>query len=611
MEIERPPVQQQQQNIDLIDILWRQDIDLGVVREDFDYNYRQKEYELEKQKKVEKEKQEQLQKEQEKALLAQLQLDEETGEFVAIRPAKHSEPEIPRGITEPAQTAKTTERDDGALSFDECMQLLAESFPFVEDIESRTVALEPPVPAPSSPQPMSPHQTQQGTTSILTSTSLDSDSLEDLEQTWQELLSIPELQCLYMQNENVISVGSTGYTSKSKTSEVQNDSFGFSATLPADHVSGSSTSFLSLFDGPYEEVLPSESLTLFQPKTNVSDGLNLSFNSNHFNDLLFSTSLNTQRGSNISQGNDMNESLTGILDDPLLEQINISQLEMNKDFDCKQPQNVPEVLDSDSGLSMGSSPGGASPGNSMQSSLCGDASHGYSDSDVDDMESSSGSVQPEFAELYPMQFQNDSNYQAPSLHDLTQSNTSLNLYDKGPKDDLPVGPGHNKAPFTKDKYSKRMEARLTRDEQRAKALNVPFSVRKIVNLPVDDFNEMVSKYQLGEAQLALIRDIRRRGKNKVAAQNCRKRKLENIVGLEHDLDQLKDEKEELLQEKGEHAKNLHQIKQQLNNLYHEVFSMLRDEDGKSYSPSEYSLQQTSDGSVFLVPRSKKLEIKRE
>ncbi|XP_038645249.1 nuclear factor erythroid 2-related factor 2a [Scyliorhinus canicula] len=604
MEIERPLLAQQQQNIDLIDILWRQDIDLGVVREDFDYNYRQKEYELEKQKKLEKEKQEQLQKEQEKALLAQLQLDEETGEFVAIRPAKHSEPEIPRGITEPVQIAKATERDDGALSFDECMQLLSESFPFVEDIESRTVALESSVPAQTSPQPMSPHQTQQGTTSILPSTPLESNSLEDLEQTWQELLSIPELQCLCMQNENITSIGSTGDTSKSKTSEVQNDNYSL-------NVSGSNTNFLSLFDAPFEEIMLHESHTLFQPKADVSDTMNLSCSSNNFRDLIFSTPLNTQRSSNISQGNTLNESLTSILDDPLLEQINISQLEVDKDFDCKQPQNVSEILDSDSGLSMGSSPGGASPDNSIQSSLCGDASHGYSDSDMDDMESRSGSVQPEFAELNPVQFQSDSDYQAPSLLDLTQSNASLNLYDKGPKDDLPVGPGHNKAPFTKDKYSRRMEARLTRDEQRAKALNVPFSVRKIINLPVDDFNEMVSKYQLGEAQLALIRDIRRRGKNKVAAQNCRKRKLENIVGLEHDLGQLKDEKEELLEEKGEHAKNLHQIKQQLNNLYHEVFSMLRDEDGKSYSPSEYSLQQTSDGSVFLVPRSKKLEIKRE
>eukprot|EP00061_Rhincodon_typus_P014648 g41806.t1 len=328
---------QEFKNIDLIDILWRQDIDLGVVREDFDYNYRQKEYELEKQKKLEKEKQEQLQKEQEKALLAHLQLDEETGEFVAIRPAKHSEPEISGGITEPTQLP---------------LNLLFRPGPV-------------------------------------------------------------HSQCLLIRHSK-------------------------------------------------------ELLQSFHPQ--------------HLNQTLCRTWSKPGKS-------------------------------------CFQSQNF----------------------------------------------------------------------------SLTKSNARQNLYNKGPKDDLPVSPGHNKVPFTKDKHSKRSEARLSRDEQRAKALNVPFSVKKIVNLPVDDFNEMVSKYQLGEAQLALIRDIRRRGKNKVAAQNCRKRKLENILGLEQDLDLLKDEKEELLQEKGEHTKNLLQIKQQLNNLYHEVFSMLRDEDGNSYSPNEYSLQQTSDG----------------
>lgn len=76
----------------LIDILWRQDIDLGARREVFDFNQRQKEYEFEKQKKLERERQEQLQKEEEKAFLAQLQLDEETGEFVPIQPAQAIEP---------------------------------------------------------------------------------------------------------------------------------------------------------------------------------------------------------------------------------------------------------------------------------------------------------------------------------------------------------------------------------------------------------------------------------------------------------------------------------------------------------------------------------------
>ena len=78
--------------MDLIDILWRQDIDLGAGREVFDFSHRQKEHELQRQRELEEEKKQQLLREQEKALLAQLQLDEETGEFVP-RPVASAEPQ--------------------------------------------------------------------------------------------------------------------------------------------------------------------------------------------------------------------------------------------------------------------------------------------------------------------------------------------------------------------------------------------------------------------------------------------------------------------------------------------------------------------------------------
>lgn len=59
------------------------------------------------------------------------------------------------------------------------------------------------------------------------------------------------------------------------------------------------------------------------------------------------------------------------------------------------------------------------------------------------------------------------------------------------------------------------EEHLNRDEKRARSMNIPMSVNDIINLPMDEFNERLSKYDLSEAQLSLIRDIRRRGKNKV------------------------------------------------------------------------------------------------
>ena len=61
----------------------------------------------------------------------------------------------------------------------------------------------------------------------------------------------------------------------------------------------------------------------------------------------------------------------------------------------------------------------------------------------------------------------------------------------------------------------------------------------IVNPPMDEFNDMLSKEDLSEEQLNICRDIRRRGKNKVAAQNCRKRKLEQIDELQKKVDEAK------------------------------------------------------------------------
>lgn len=60
-----------------------------------------------------------------------------------------------------------------------------------------------------------------------------------------------------------------------------------------------------------------------------------------------------------------------------------------------------------------------------------------------------------------------------------------------------------------------------------------------MNPPMDEFNDMLSKEDMTEEQLNICRDIRRRGKNKVAAQNCRKRKLEQIDELQKKVDEAK------------------------------------------------------------------------
>jgi len=54
------------------------------------------------------------------------------------------------------------------------------------------------------------------------------------------------------------------------------------------------------------------------------------------------------------------------------------------------------------------------------------------------------------------------------------------------------------------------------DEMMCRKLKVPISIQTIIDSPVDEFNQLIERYPLSARQVTLIRDIRRRGKNKVS-----------------------------------------------------------------------------------------------
>lgn len=143
----------------------------------------------------------------------------------------------------------------------------------------------------------------------------------------------------------------------------------------------------------------------------------------------------------------------------------------------------------------------------------------------------------------------------------------------------------------------------SRDHRRALELKIPFSIEEIIESPVETFNEMLNAHKLTEAQLTLIRDIRRRGKNKVAAQNCRKRKVNVIVNLSDERSDLEKARDRLLAERAEMEQETRRMRAKFGHLYAHIFQSLRDEHGQPYDPSLYSLQQSTDGNVFLVPRN--------
>lgn len=127
------------------------------------------------------------------------------------------------------------------------------------------------------------------------------------------------------------------------------------------------------------------------------------------------------------------------------------------------------------------------------------------------------------------------------------------------------------------------------DKQRAQTLKIPFSNELIVHLPVEDFSDLLSGYQLTDEQLALARDIRRRGKNKIAAQNCRKRKLDVLLCLESEVSDLRRHFSQLLREKREALRHTREMKHRLKALLEEIFSQLRDEEGRPLNAAEHVL----------------------
>lgn len=85
--------------------------------------------------------------------------------------------------------------------------------------------------------------------------------------------------------------------------------------------------------------------------------------------------------------------------------------------------------------------------------------------------------------------------------------------------------------------------------ERAKQVQLPFPVDQIVAMSRNDFQELLDKQNLTREQLELVRDMRRRSKNRLAAKRCRKRKLDCIYNLQCEINKLKTEREMLIQER--------------------------------------------------------------
>lgn len=82
------------------------------------------------------------------------------------------------------------------------------------------------------------------------------------------------------------------------------------------------------------------------------------------------------------------------------------------------------------------------------------------------------------------------------------------------------------------------------------AIKLPFTMDEITSMPRSELHEMLTRDpNLTQEQICAIHEIRRRGKNRIAAQRCRKRKMECIRTLVAEIEMLRAEHAVLMNER--------------------------------------------------------------
>uniref|UniRef100_A0A3P8WD70 Nfe2 like bZIP transcription factor 3 n=1 Tax=Cynoglossus semilaevis TaxID=244447 RepID=A0A3P8WD70_CYNSE len=297
--------------------------------------------------------------------------------------------------------------------------------------------------------------------------------------------------------------------------------------------------------------------------------------------------------------------LSDCLDEAVFDQINQLGLEGLDNMDMQlinhlenvTPQ-VLEDLDSDSGLSLESSSGGpVSPGVSDMSSSSSSSSSYYEDEGGATGYSSDADALPlkgiaDYTSEWSPLDHSESMWHDHSYSSHTFFNQpSVTLLHKGIKEEA----------LSDIEESGLHGQQMSRDELRAQAMYIPFSVLQIVNMPVEEFLEILDGHGFSAEQVTLLRDIRRRGKNKLAAQNCRKRKLDAITGLQEEVERLQAQRNKMMREKQLTAKTMCAVGHQIKQLTRDILARMRDDSGQPLNPERVTLQCGANGRVVVQP----------
>lgn len=129
---------------------------------------------------------------------------------------------------------------------------------------------------------------------------------------------------------------------------------------------------------------------------------------------------------------------------------------------------------------------------------------------------------------------------------------------------------------------------------------------KLIDMPVEEFNLLLQMSALSESGVAFMKEWRRKGKNKKAAQIARKRKRDEMGGLEGEVQLLKETATAKEEEKAVLLRQLMEWKKKCEGLEDQLLARYSHERGTSYSRDSHRLFLMGSQSVgklhaFVVP----------
>ena len=131
----------------------------------------------------------------------------------------------------------------------------------------------------------------------------------------------------------------------------------------------------------------------------------------------------------------------------------------------------------------------------------------------------------------------------------------------------------------------------------------PVARDKFISMPVEEFNQMLEQSKLSDIEVAFMKEWRRRGKNKTAAQVARKRKREELSGLDGEVAELHRQKAELQLKFDRLRSEIATLRERTVTAEEVIYRQYRTQRGAAVSRDSHTIHVSADDRVMLVPRT--------